>query len=225
MRRGLLTVLPFLLAGCGERVEQFVRPDQITDFKALYESNCSGCHGGDGRHGAARPLNDPVFLAVIGSETLRDVIANGRPKTAMPPFAQSSGGGLTDRQITILADQIQQHWSRPQEFTNASLPRYRSEPGDPIAGGGVFRAYCAGCHGEEGVTKSKVGSVTDANFLALVSDQSLRTSVIAGRSDRGMPDWRGHPHPMSPQEISDVVAWISAHRTPVNLTQRGPNLP
>ena len=36
----------------------------------------------------------------------------------------------------------------------------------------------------------KGGSVVDASYLALVSDQYLRTTVIAGRTDLGMPDWR-----------------------------------
>jgi cytochrome c oxidase cbb3-type subunit 3 len=38
--------------------------------------------------------------------------------------------------------------------------------------------------------------------------------VIVGRSDLGKPDWRENVpgRPMSPQEISDVVAWIASHR-------------
>jgi mono/diheme cytochrome c family protein len=76
MKRCLLVAPAILLLGCGHKVEQFVFPDQVTDFTALYGSNCAGCHGRDGRLGAARPLNDPVFLAVIGKDKLRDVIAN-----------------------------------------------------------------------------------------------------------------------------------------------------
>jgi cytochrome c oxidase cbb3-type subunit 3 len=219
MKRGVLLLSALSFAGCGERVEQFVMPDQVTDFQALYEGNCAGCHGFDGRHGAARPLNDSVFLAVIGKETLRDVITNGRKGTGMPAFAQKAGGGLTDQQIAIVADQIEARWARPQEFASIALPPYRADLGDPKMGEEVFRKQCAMCHGREG--SSKIGSLVDPSFLALVSDQSLRTSVIAGRSDRGMPDWRKHSGVMTPQEIADVVAWISSHRAPVNLTQRG----
>jgi cytochrome c oxidase cbb3-type subunit 3/ubiquinol-cytochrome c reductase cytochrome c subunit len=59
--------------------------------------------------------------------------------------------------------------------------------------------------------------VVDPTFLALLSDQSLRTIIIAGRPDLGQPDWRGDipGHPLSDQEITDVVAWISGHRAPV----------
>jgi cytochrome c oxidase cbb3-type subunit 3 len=227
MTRCLLVIPAILMLGCGSRVEEFVLPDQVTDFTALYASNCAGCHGRDGRLGAARPLNDPVFLAVIGKQKLREVIAKGVPRTAMPAFAQNAGGGLTDRQITILADQIEERWSRPLEFAGVDLPPYSAELGDSKTGEAIFRSNCAGCHGQDGSGGTKPGSVVDAALLALVSDQSLRTTVIAGRSDQGTPDWRTYSpgHPMSPQEISDVVAWMAAHRTsPVLLTKRGANL-
>jgi hypothetical protein len=59
--------------------------------------------------------------------------------------------------------------------------------------------------------------VVDAAYLALVSDQALRTAVIAGRTDLGMPDWREDipGQPLTPQQISDVVAWLAARRGPV----------
>jgi mono/diheme cytochrome c family protein len=227
MKCRLLMVPAMFLVGCGDRVEQYVLPDEVSDFAALYKNNCAGCHGGDGRLGPARPLNDPVFLAVIGPEKLKDVIARGVPSTAMPAFAQSGGGGLTDQQIAIVADQIEARWSRPQDFLSVAVPPYSADLGNSKTGEAVFRAYCASCHGEGGTGGSKAGSVIDPSFLALVSDQSLRTTVIAGRSDQGKPDWRTDSpgRPMTAQEISDVVAWVSAHRAPVSLTLRGANLP
>jgi cytochrome c oxidase cbb3-type subunit 3/ubiquinol-cytochrome c reductase cytochrome c subunit len=57
-------------------------------------------------------------------------------------------------------------------------------------------------------------SVTDDSFLALVSDQGLRTIVITGRPELGAPDWRGNVpgKPMSDQEVTDVVAWLGSRR-------------
>jgi len=54
----------------------------------------------------------------------------------------------------------------------------------------------------------------DEAFLTLASDQYLRTIVIVGRPELGAPDWRGNVpgKPMSQQDISDVVAWLSAQR-------------
>lgn len=202
--------IALVLIGCGHRTEQYILPDQIADFSALFGSNCAGCHGPDGRSGAARPLNDPLFLALIGKEKLRDVIAKGMPGTPMPPFAQTASGALTDQQVTILADQMQERWSRPRDFIGVALPPYNADLGDPTRGESVFERDCSECHGEHGLA----GSIIDPAFLALVSDQSIRATVITGRADRGMPNWRSHaPGPaMTAQEIADVVAWLSSHR-------------
>jgi cytochrome c oxidase cbb3-type subunit 3/ubiquinol-cytochrome c reductase cytochrome c subunit len=50
----------------------------------------------------------------------------------------------------------------------------------------------------------------------LISDQGLRTIVIAGRPELGAPDWRGNipGRPMSDQDVTDVVAWLVSHRVP-----------
>jgi cytochrome c oxidase cbb3-type subunit III len=217
-----------VLLGCGHPTEQFVLPDQVMDFSALYQSNCAGCHGPDGRSGAARPLNDPLYLALIGKDKLRDVIAKGVPRTAMPAFAQNAGGTLTDQQLTILADQIDARWSRPRDFVGLTMPPYSARAGDPKHGEAVFHTYCSRCHGQDGTSGSNGGSVVNPAFLALVSDQSIRTTVNAGRADQGIPDWRSYSpgQVMTAQEISDVVAWLSAHRAlPGNLARGGTSLP
>src|SRR5262249_49569427 len=98
MMRFLLLLPSVLLLGCGSRVKEFTMPDQVNAFTVLYQNNCAGCHGTDGRLGAARPLNDSVFVATIGRNRLREVIANGVPRTSMPAFSKKNGGELTERQ-------------------------------------------------------------------------------------------------------------------------------
>ena len=208
--------LAIVLAGCSHPTETYVLPDRVMDFSVLYKDNCAGCHGLDGRLGAARPLNDPLYLAVIGKDQMRDVIAKGVPGTAMPAFAQNGGGTLTDQQITILADQIEARWSRPRDYAGVTLPPYSAELGDARAGEAVFKTYCSRCHGDNGTGRAgRGGSVIEPSLLSLESNQSIRTTVIAGRADLGCPDWKSDSpgHAMTPQEISDVVAWLSGHRT------------
>src|SRR5262249_21101517 len=77
-------------------------PSEVMSFAALYRANCSGCHGADGRLGGSRPLNDPLYLALVPRERLREVIARGVPGTAQPAFAASAGGTLTDAQIDAI---------------------------------------------------------------------------------------------------------------------------
>lgn len=220
---GVVAILTLLPMSCGRRTEQYTLPDDIEDFAALYSQNCAGCHGNDGRGGAARPLNDPLYQALVGKQRLREVIAKGVPHTAMPPFAQDSGGTITDHQIDILSQEMQTRWSRPKDFAGVSIPPYIAELGDPDRGQMTFETYCAGCHGSAGTGGAKAGSVVDPAFLSLVSDQHLRTTVIAGRSDQGIPDWRSDApgRVMTPREISDTVAWLSKHRENPDVVSRG----
>jgi mono/diheme cytochrome c family protein len=81
----------------------------------------------------------------------------------------------------------------------------------------VYVTYCASCHGTQGQGGLKGSAITNDSFLALVSDQGLRTIVIAGRPELGAPDWRENlpGKPMSDQEITDVVAWLASHRVQI----------
>lgn len=192
-----------------------VDPDNVGDFSLLFQQNCSGCHGADGSHGPALAIADPVYLAVADDAILRKVITDGVAGTSMPPFAQSAGGMLTTKQIAVLVDGIRQRWGRSGTLAGISPPPYSAaEPGDAARGAVAFATFCAGCHGPEGKGTGKGSSIVDGTFLALVTDQELRTLTIVGRPDLGAPDWRNNVpgRPMSSQEISDVVAWLAARR-------------
>jgi len=185
------------------------------EFSLLYSQNCAGCHGASGKGGAAMALGNPVFLAIADHSVIRRTVASGVPGTSMPAFAQSAGGMLTDKQVDALVNGIRS-WAKSDVLNSATPPPYSSRtPGDPQRGAEAYRTYCSSCHGVDGRGGNKASSIVDGAYLALVSDQELRTIVIAGRPELGAPDWRGHVEgrPMSGEEISDVVAWLSAHRT------------
>jgi mono/diheme cytochrome c family protein len=219
MSTGAAAIAVLALSGCGPApgrptaAEIDVRPDHVTDFALLYSENCAGCHGPSGRGGAgAVGLADAVYLAVADDAVLRRAAANGVPGTQMPAFAKGAGGMLTDAQIEILVRGIR-GWARPDALAGASPPPYAGAPGDTTRGAEVFARACASCHGASGGGGPKAGSVVDGTFLGLVSDQSLRTTIIAGRPDIGQPDWRGDgTTPLTAQDVSDVVAWLAAQR-------------
>jgi cytochrome c oxidase cbb3-type subunit 3/ubiquinol-cytochrome c reductase cytochrome c subunit len=228
----LLTVLVAFALGCDrlpgrpEESDRYRRPSEILDFASLYGSNCSGCHGAEGSRGPARSLADPVYLALMDDARLASIVSAGIPGTSMPAFARSHGGTLDEAQVAALAAGMLAEWGDPARLESASPPPYSEAdslaagflPGDPRRGDAAFRRYCADCHGQDGTgggtPDHRGGSVVDPDFLALVSDQMLRTTVIAGRTDLGMPDWRrgSHERAMTPQEISDVVAWLVDRR-------------
>jgi cytochrome c oxidase cbb3-type subunit 3 len=88
-------------------------PAEISDFSTLYEQNCAGCHGSEGKGGAAIALGDPVYLAIADDAILRKAAANGIPGTSMPAFAQSAGGMLTEKQIDLIVRGMRERWSKP----------------------------------------------------------------------------------------------------------------
>jgi len=192
-----------------------IAPDKVVDFAALYGTNCAGCHGTNGAGGAAIGLADPVYLAIADDATIRRVTANGVPGTAMPAFAQSAGGLLTDTQIDVIVNGIRARWAKPTVLGDANAPPYAAPaPGDPARGAAAYARYCSSCHGTDGRGGQRASSIVDPAYLALVSDQGLRTTVIVGRPELGAPDWRGDVpgNPLSSENVSDVVAWLAAKR-------------
>src|SRR5260370_30340645 len=169
---------------------EVVPPNQIMDFKLLYSQKCAGCHGVEGKGGAAIALANPVFLAIADDGVIRRIAAKGVPGTPMPAFAQSPGGMLTDKQIDALVSGIRS-WAQSGFLRGANSPPYAAKtPGDPQRGAEVYQTFCSSCHGSDGAGGKKASSVVDGSYLALVSDQHLRTIVIVGRPELGAPDWR-----------------------------------
>jgi mono/diheme cytochrome c family protein len=205
-----LTAATVFAAACTRDPNQ-----RLTDFDILYRANCAGCHGADGKGGAARGLADPVFLRIADEAALRRVTAGGVPRTAMPAFAQTAGGALTNAQIDAIVRGMRTRWAAGVDASDPNVPPYSTPAaGDPNRGDAAFATFCSRCHGADGRGGQGASSIVDASYLSLVSDQGLRTTVIAGRPDLGAPDWRGNVpgRPMSADEVSDVVAWLSAKR-------------
>jgi mono/diheme cytochrome c family protein len=191
------------------------RPSDLLDPVVLYNQNCAGCHGADGNKGPAPPIGDPVYLAIVDDQTLRDTVSKGRQGTPMSAFAQSEGGMLTAKQVDAIVQGIRQRWGKPGVLQGISAPPYAAKsPGNVQQGAADCNTFCASCHGAVGKGTAKVGSIVNPSYLSLITDQGLRTIVIVGRPDFDAPDWRGNVpgHPMSDQQITDVVAWLSAQR-------------
>lgn len=237
----LAGTVAFAMAGCKEAPgkpgpqSETPRPEQVTDVATLYSQNCAACHGANGKNGAAIALANPVYLAIAGTANIERITANGVPGTMMPPFAKSKGGMLTDGQIAILTEGMEQNWGHSDALAGQTPPAYASTAsGNPAQGQKAFTTYCARCHGADGSgtrldNNVVTGSLVDPAYLALISDQGLRSFTLAGQTEQGPHDWRSYPvtpasHPMTDQEITDTVAWLASHRiaTPGQPYQQHP---
>lgn len=215
-----------LFEGCknipGKPGPEAARPSEVMNFPVLYKQNCAACHGENGKGGAAISLGNPVYLKVAGVDKIQQITSSGLAGTLMPPFAKSQGGMLTDQQIRALAQGIISAWGNGDSLTGKNTPAYAaSSPGNVAHGEKVFGPYCASCHGADGTGiqngKSRSGSIVDPSYLALISDQGLRSLIIAGQPEQGMPNWMsdasGTRAPaLTDQDITDIVAWLGSHR-------------
>lgn len=234
MSRRLLPFLCGLLAtglvGCDwmpgkpTKADVTIIPADVHSFNTLYATYCSGCHGANGQYGGARPLNDPLYLSLASEEYLIEVTTSGVPHSLMPAFAVSQGGDVTSEQITEIIHGIRRSWVGMAEKPGVNPPAlHGTSQGNAGRGKTLFGTYCGACHGADGTGAKTAGSVVDSSFLALVSDQALRTAIICGRLDLGMPDWQGQVNgveveqrenlsPLTDQQVSDLVAFIISHR-------------
>lgn len=201
-----------LLGGC-----EAGAPDR---FVASYGLQCAGCHGAEGWNGPATPLANPVYLAWANDDTLRRVIAAGRPGTGMPAFGRTAGGPFTDEEIDHLVQGMRSRWGKPVAGADR-LPPYLATPStglvlanDMANGAAVYVGRCLWCHEPQGAFEPQAGGLRDPSYLALLSDQSLRTAIVAGRPDLGMPDWRGDDrHPgLEHRHVWEVVAYLASFR-------------
>jgi cytochrome c oxidase cbb3-type subunit 3 len=217
----LAPLVGILLSSCGSphghpsKDSEVPAPNQVLDFATLYAENCAACHGAEGRGGAAIALANPVYLAIADDQVIRKVITNGAKGTAMTAFAQSTGGMLTDEQISVITKGIRSRWGKHGTIDAVAVPSYAPKSAGDIQRGEVaYKTFCEPCHGPDGVGTRKGSAITNDSFLALLNDQELRTIVITGRPELGAPDWRGNVpgRPMSDQEVTDVVAWLASHR-------------
>jgi cytochrome c oxidase cbb3-type subunit 3 len=210
----LLTLLVGSL-GCDRKIgppndqEELMRPENIASFDRLYKQNCSACHGENGSGGPALDLANPKYQALVDDVSLRRWITSGMPGTQMPAFGESAGGFLTPQQVDVLVAGMRARWDHKGRGTE-EMPSYSSTAvGNVEHGQDNFRVSCSSCH-QQGQQK-----ITDASYLSLVSDQTLRSIVIAGRPDLGHPDWSQvrHGQPLTDRDVSDVIAYLHSLRS------------
>ena len=177
----------------GERGSE-IRGEAIEQGADLFETNCSPCHGAQGKGiaGVAPPLTDAEFftnrVADVGwNGTLEDyitsTIASGRRVStrpaeyvgagvpAMPSWAQEFGGPLRPDQIDNLATYILS-WEEAAldgvEIEVLATPTTVAQ--DPATRGQTVyvRAGCGACHAIDGLSTGAVGPPLDE--IATISE-------------------------------------------------------
>jgi len=185
------------------------RPEDVVDFWTLYSQNCSACHGQNGQNGPALDLANAVYQGIVDDASLRKWITSSMPGTEMPAFGESAGGFLTDRQVEALVEGMRRNWARA-DLSQAQAPPYTTNlRGDGRSGEQIYKGACLSCH------QKPNERISNTSYLALMSEQGLRTITIAGRPDLGHPDWRqDRPgQPLTNEDVTNVVAYLTSLRS------------
>jgi len=142
----------------------------------------------------------------------------------MPPFSETNGGLLTEEQIGVLTNGILA-WKSTR--TPQGFPPYSAPPGDAATGEKIYSDYVAAVDRSSGPEMLRDGFLANPAFLGLTSDQYLRTLVITGRPELGIPNFRSviPGRPLGDQDIADVVAWLISRRKNVFGQPLTPTIP
>jgi mono/diheme cytochrome c family protein len=91
------------------------------DAKELYAARCASCHGPE-RLGGTGPVLLPDSFGRLKKEQIHKVIANGRPATQMPAFADQ----LTETEIAALVEFVTSQPKTPPTWAEADITLSRS---------------------------------------------------------------------------------------------------
>ncbi len=145
--------------------------------RSAYEARCVGCHGSDGAGGGHGPAIVDIRRPRAASKVaMRDLIRNGIPNTAMPPFT------MPDAELDALVAYL--------EVLRAPAADHPAA-GDAVAGERFFtgKGNCSSCHmvrGRGGVLGPDLSDLARER-RTLQIERALRepgASVSAGDGDR-----------------------------------------
>jgi cbb3-type cytochrome c oxidase subunit III len=206
-----------------------VASPRLIDAKSTFlSSGCLGCHkvsgigGDDGPDLSRAGSKDPAqasFASVTGPHTIANwQAAHFRAPASVVVGSQMPPVTLADDEIELLTMYVLS--LRRSELPDVYLPTDRvraAKLGDreyAADGATVFGAFCAGCHGRDGLGRRLPGvtsfpSIANPDFLALVSDEFLAATISRGRPGRRMPAWL-KAGGLTRQEIDAAVAHLRA---------------
>ncbi len=189
------------------------RAQAVAAGAALFDKNCSPCHGSQGEGDIGPALNDKTFLASTADDTIFSVISSGVPDTQMPAWNQSHGGPLTDEDVHNLVAFI-----RAWEPT---APDRRAKPpvGNLSRGKSLYANVCAVCHGKSGEGVKGTVALNDPAKLKQFDDAWYRDVITKGRPAQGMPTWGTV---LSPAQITDLLTLLDNWRQTASAATPAP---
>ncbi len=157
-------------------------PAVVARGKALYDVNCSLCHGSDLRGGQLNGpnlLRSQLVLSDQSGELILPIVRGARAERGMPPIP------LPDEDVKAVAEYIHSILAlspRQGMPPPGAAPSLNILVGDAAAGEKFFAAKCSGCHAVTGDLQGIGTRIPDPKTL-----QNTWVSGGGGRGGRGTP--------------------------------------
>ena len=185
--------------------------------KALYDQQCSFCHGELGGGMQIITLSNQDFLQAASDEFLYKTIANGRRNTAMPGWGKFSSQKVADL-ISFL---------RAQQSKSPNRSSIINITGDSAVGESLYHYRCSRCHGLFGEGNSGP-AIANADFLNAASDDYVRAIISNGRRHTAMFGWTSDlttTERLAQNQIADIISYLRFRAAnPPDVLYPGPNL-
>lgn len=201
---------------------------------ALFENNCSTCHGknGEGVPGLCPPLNDVNFfqgrLSEVGwSGSLEDYIVAtvssgrltstrpqlyaGQGRPAMPAWSERYGGPMREDQIRNIARFILNWEATATGEVILTQIEGEYDPNDPLSRGQKVYAEngCGGCHTLGSLSAGVVGpNLTQIGTIAAdrIDGQSAEEYIRQSITNPGAYVVETFPENVMPQNFSEILS-------------------
>lgn len=189
-----------------------------TDGATLYGTFCAACHGalGEGKRYPGMPpfpaIGNKDFLAAASDEFIAQTIRRGRPGRRMPVWGANEGG-LRPEEITNVVAHLRRLGGVPEPVEKNER---RWVKANAAAGGRLYAANCASCHGPQG-QGIEAPALNNKVLLAAASDDYLISTIGQGRRGTAMQSFQNpssvHPA-LSPEDIQSIVTFIRTWEVP-----------
>lgn len=179
----------------------------------LYNTYCASCHGEKGigyLAGSSGPgIGLKGFLEVASDDYIYETMKYGRSGTPMRPMLGAQGlANLNDEEAFNIIAYLRS--LQGVKDTAAAEPA-KAVAGDPKIGEQQYNMNCMACHQKDGTGKPGFApSIRNRDFLAIASDDFIRTTVSKGRLGTAMA-----PRPdISAENVNHIIAYLRAVPTP-----------
>ncbi len=215
----------------GPAPQALTRPDIELGRALITSLGCYGCHKIRGVGGALGPaLSDQGeksashyrFRFVSGSPTIptwmREHFLEPRrisPGTSM--LAYPLGRDSLDALIAVLLGL--RSATLPIEYYSSEAIQELKGERSVLTGLQVYRAFCSGCHGDNGQGRTygadRTGSpnLAGREFQSIASREMIAFIVTVGRGSKSMPAWRSTLSGLQPTEIEAIIDKIRSFRS------------